>query len=32
MRSRVREAESLLAPDGLGAFLAVEWQVAEHSR
>lgn len=27
MRSRVREAESLLAPDGLGAFLAVEWSV-----
>ena len=25
MRSRVREAESLLDPAGLGAFLAVEW-------
>ena len=27
MRSRVREAESLLDPDGLGAFLAMEWRV-----
>ena len=25
MRSRLREAESLLAPEGLGGFLAVEW-------
>ncbi|MGB8858380.1 MAG: SAM-dependent methyltransferase [Ilumatobacteraceae bacterium] len=25
MRSRVREAESLLDPDGLGAFYAIEW-------
>jgi len=25
MRSRVREAESLLAPEGLGSFLALEW-------
>ena len=25
MRSRVREAEALLDPDGLGAFLALEW-------
>lgn len=27
-RSRIREAEALLDPDGLGAFLAVEWTVA----
>ena len=26
MRSRVREAESLLDPDGLGGFLALEWR------
>lgn len=26
MRSRVREAESLLDPDGLGGFVAVEWR------
>lgn len=26
MRSRVREAESLLAPDGLGGFIAAEWR------
>lgn len=25
MRSRIREAESLLDPDGLGGFLALEW-------
>ena len=28
MRSRVREAEALLDPDGLGGFLAIEWEVA----
>jgi SAM-dependent MidA family methyltransferase len=28
MRSRVREAEALLDPSGLGGFLAVEWNVA----
>lgn len=27
-RSRVREAEALLDPDGLGAFVALEWDVA----
>ncbi len=27
MRSRVREAESLLEPSGLGGFLVVEWRV-----
>ena len=27
-RSRVREAEALTDPDGLGAFLALEWDVA----
>ena len=28
MRSRVREAETLLDPNGLGGFLAMEWQPA----
>jgi SAM-dependent MidA family methyltransferase len=28
MRSRVREAEALLDPSGLGGFLAMEWEVA----
>ncbi|MCU1500749.1 MAG: hypothetical protein JWM12_103 [Ilumatobacteraceae bacterium] len=28
MRSRVREAEALLDPAGLGSFLAMEWEVA----
>jgi SAM-dependent MidA family methyltransferase len=28
MRSRVREAEALLDPAGLGTFLAMEWEVA----
>jgi hypothetical protein len=27
-RSRVREAEALTDPDGLGAFVALEWDVA----
>ncbi|MFT3851532.1 MAG: SAM-dependent methyltransferase [Ilumatobacteraceae bacterium] len=27
MRSRIREAEALTDPDGLGGFLAVEWEV-----
>jgi len=26
MRSRVREAESLSDPSGVGAFLAIEWR------
>ncbi|MEO5901091.1 MAG: SAM-dependent methyltransferase [Ilumatobacteraceae bacterium] len=28
MRSRIREAEALLDPSGLGSFLAMEWEVA----
>jgi hypothetical protein len=27
-RSRVREAEALTDPEGLGAFVALEWDVA----
>jgi hypothetical protein len=27
MRSRVAEAEALLAPDGLGGFTVLEWRV-----
>ena len=27
MRSRVREAEALTDPAGLGGFLAIEWEV-----
>jgi SAM-dependent MidA family methyltransferase len=30
MRSRVREAESLLEESGLGAFFALEWSAANH--
>ena len=30
MRSRVAEAESLLAPTGLGGFMAVEWVAVSH--
>ncbi len=29
-RSRVREAEALTDPDGLGAFVALEWDVGLH--
>ena len=32
MRSRVREAESLLDPAGLGGFTAVEWSAVSADR